>query len=119
MRRKRSGGAFFVLFVCILAVPTTACLMGFMDWDAGLQAFRPHIVTGALLGLVHLILRPILRLVTLPLGCLTFGLSGTLIDVGLIYLSAGFVRGFAVPSFLYALLTAILINAINGIVNRK
>ena len=37
------------------------------------------------------------------------------IDIGLIYFCASFVEGFYVPSFLYALLTALLINGVNAV----
>lgn len=73
---------------------------------------RPALMTGALLGVAHLLLRPILRLVSAPLGCLTLGLFGFVIDVGLIYLCAHFVAGFQVPTPLYAIVTALLINFI-------
>lgn len=114
MRRKRGGG-FVVLFACILAVPTVAIIMGELPKTRNWEVYLPCIAAGAVLGAAHLILRPLLRLVTLPLGCITLGLSGTLIDVGLIYLSAAFIDGFAVPSLLYALLTALLVNAVKRI----
>ena len=57
-------------------------------------------------------LRPVLRLLSAPLGCLTLGLSGTVIDVALIYLSARLFPAFQVPSLLYACLTALLINGV-------
>ncbi|MBQ8506283.1 MAG: phage holin family protein [Clostridia bacterium] len=117
MRRKR-GGAFITLLICILSVPTVAVLMGELPKAQSWESYLPHLVTGAVLGLAHIILRPILRLITLPLGCLTLGLSGTIIDIALIYLSAGFVQGFAVPSFLYALLTAAVVNVVCGVVGR-
>ena len=84
-----------------------------IDSQSGeLKLAVPYLIVGAALGIAHLILRPVLRLITAPLGCLTFGLSGTAIDVGLIYLSARVLPAFQVPSLLYALLTAILINGI-------
>ena len=76
---------------------------------------RPRVfplVTGALLGVAHLVLRPVLRILCAPLGCLTLGLFGMVIDVGLIYTCDHLVDGFAVPGLLYAVLTAVLINAI-------
>ncbi len=55
---------------------------------------------------------PVSILLTAPLGCLTLGLSGTVIDVALIYLSARLFPAFQVPSLLYACLTALLINGV-------
>ena len=72
-------------------------------------------MTGALLGLAHIVLRPALRMVFAPLGCLTFGLFGMVIDVGLLYGCGYLVKGFEVPGLLYAVLTAMLINAMCAI----
>ncbi len=116
--RKKGGGPFILLLVCIFAVPTVACLMNELRWEFDPKTWLPFLVVGAILGLAHIILRPVLRLITLPLGCLTFGLSGTVIDVALIYFSGRFVRGFEVPGLLYALLTAVVINVVSGVVGR-
>ena len=116
MRRisARPSRGFVVMATCMLAVPTVACIMQFISIRSqrDLELAVPYLIVGAALGLAHLILRPLLRLLTAPLGCLTFGLSGTVIDVALIYLRARVLPAFQVPSLLYALLTAILINGI-------
>ena len=116
MRRSsaRPSRSFVVMATCILAAHTVACIMQFISIHSQeeLKLAIPYLIVGAALGIAHLILRPVLRLITAPLGCLTFGLSGTAIDVGLIYLSARVLPAFQVPSLLYALLTAILINGI-------
>ena len=117
--KKKRGGAFLLLLTCIFAVPTVACLMKRLSWDFDPDTWLPFLLVGAILGLAHIILRPILRLITLPLGCLSFGLSGTVIDVALLYLSGNFVRGFEMPGLLYALLTAATINVISAVVGRR
>ena len=60
-----------------------------------------------------------LRLLSAPIGCVTLGLSGMVIDVGLIYLCGRLVEGFDVPGPLYAVLTAVLINVICAVAARK
>ena len=117
----RPSRSIVVMLTCILAVPTVACIMQFLSIhdQADLKLAVPYFIVGAALGVAHLILRPLLRLITAPLGCLTFGLSGTVIDVGLIYLSARVLPTFQVPSLLYALLTAILINAVCAILTGR
>ena len=123
MRRSsaRPSRSFVVMATCILAAPTVACIMQFISIhsQAELKLAVPYLIVGAALGIAHLILRPVLRLITAPLGCLTFGLSGTVIDVALIYLSARVLPTFQVPSLLYALLTAILINAVCAILTGR
>lgn len=112
MKHKSGSRWGLIMICCILAVPTVGQVMGLYDAAMDLTAMRPALLVGALLGLAHIVLRPVLRLLFAPVGCLTLGLFGLVIDVGLIYFSASFVPGFTVPGFLYALLTALVINAI-------
>lgn len=111
--KKRRGGRWTIIFLtCTLAVPTVAMMMGVYGGVPTMEEATPAMATGALLGLAHLLLRPALRLITAPLGCMTLGMFGLVIDVGLLYGCGHFVEGFTVPGPLYALLTAVLINAI-------
>ena len=112
MKKKRGSRWLLILICCTLAVPTVAQLMGIYGPETSLAVLRPALAVGALLGVAHIALRPVLRLLFAPIGCLTLGLFGLAIDLGLFYLAASLVEGFAVPGFLYALLTALAINAI-------
>ena len=121
---KRRKSPFLVFLCCVLAVPTCGVLVGDLvlpgAWtEATLSLLRPWLTVGVLLGAAHLLVRPILRLLSAPIGCLTLGLFGLVIDVALIYVCAHFVEGFAVSGLLYAVLTAILINTICAIVGRR
>ena len=114
----RPSRSFVILATCVLAMPTVACIMQYLTIRSreDLALAVPYLTVGAALGIAHLLLRPLLRFLTAPLGCLTFGLSGTAIDVGLIYLSARVLPSFQLPGLLYALLTAILINSVCALV---
>lgn len=121
---KRRKSPFLVFLCCVLAVPTCGVLVGDLvlpgAWtEATLSLLRPWLTVGVLLGAAHLLVRPILRLLSAPIGCLTLGLFGLVIDVALIYVCAHFVEGFAVSDLLYAVLTAILINTICAIVGSR
>ena len=114
MRRRRGGGRWTIIFLCCtLAVPTVAWIMGLYGAAAPtLEQLRPALLAGALLGAARLALRPVLRVIAAPLGCLTLGLFGLVIDVALVYGCAALVEDFAVPGPLYAVLTSVLINAV-------
>ena len=117
---KKKNRPLLILLTCTLAVPTVAELMGVYPADASLQALRPALAVGVALGAAHLLLRPVLRVLFAPVGCLTLGLFGLVIDVGLIYAAAALVEGFAVPGISYALVCALLINAICAVAaNRR
>lgn len=114
--KKRHGGRWPIIFLtCMAAVPAVAALMGHYGPAPTLEMAMPELVTGGLLGLAHLVLRPILRVVFAPLGCLTLGLFGMAIDVGLLYGCGLLVKGFEMPGLLQAALTAMLINAVCAI----
>lgn len=112
MKKQHRNPWLLILLTCTLAVPTVAQVMGIYGPNMEFELLRPAIAVGVLLGLAHLLLRPVLRLLFAPVGCLTFGLFGLVIDVALIYLCAWKVPGFEVPGVLYALLTALTINVV-------
>ncbi len=110
--RKRPPRHAIIFLTCLMAVPTLYTIL-YPEMCAGdLKAYIPHFAVGALLGICHLILRPVLRLISAPVGCLTLGLVGTAIDIGLIYLCAALVDGFEAPTFLFAILTVLMVNFI-------
>ena len=123
--RKRRRNPFLVFLCCVLAVPTCGALLGELTLPAGqwdestLMLLRPWLGVGTLLGIAHLFIWPILRALSAPLGCLTLGLFGFAIDVGLIYGCAYLVPGFEISGPLYAILTAIVINTICAITSSK
>jgi len=74
------------------------------DWQAAL-------IAGGALALAYLLLRPILRLLTKPLGCLTLGLIGTLVDTALVWICAMYLPQYlTVSSLLFAAGTALIVN---------
>ncbi len=106
-REAKPGDIAVTFLCCVLGVPTCAKILpGIVAADvmASLQA-------GVLLGVAYLLLRPGLKLLTLPIGCLTLGLTNFAIDVGLLYGCAYLIEGFSVESVVAAIGTALLINA--------
>ncbi len=66
----RANRYFFVFLCCLLAVPICVYALGLLTANEPYTA----LLAGTLLGAAHVALRPILRLITKPLGCLTMGL---------------------------------------------
>lgn len=107
-QNKGLGRSAIVFCCCVLAMPTCVYLLsGFHSQSLGCS-----VAMGVLLGVAHVILRPILRFVSAPIGCLTLGLIQPIIDIGLIYGCAALIDGFEVTSFLHALLAVALVNTI-------
>ena len=108
MRRRRNP--FLLFLICVLAAPTCGVLMGELTLPAQPLDDLPALIE---------LLRPILRLLSAPVGCLTLGLFGLVIDVALIYACAWLADGFVLSGPLYAVLTALLINAIAAVTGSR
>ncbi len=111
MRMSRPSAAFWI---GVLSMPTCVKLLDGFHADS----LGDSLAVGVALGLVYVLIRPLLRLLTLPIGCLTLGLFGFVIDAGLILLCAQLFPGFAVDGFGWALAAALFISMISAIVSR-
>lgn len=76
------------------------------------------IIAAALLGIVHISVRPVLLLVTLPINLLTLGLFTFVINALMLMLVAGLVPGFSIDGFWWSVLTALVLSVVNAIITR-
>lgn len=76
------------------------------------------LIAAGLLGLVNIIIKPVLIILTLPLNILTLGLFSFVINAFLLKLVAYFVPGLEIEGFLAALLGALVISFVNWLSNR-
>lgn len=74
------------------------------------------LLAGSLLGVVYVVLRPILRLLSKPIGCLTLGLANAALDVVILYGCSRVVEGFTLENIWWAVALAIFVNIICAIV---
>ena len=70
-----------------------------------------------LLTLVNAFIRPIVRLITLPLNCLTLGLFGLVVNALMFWLVGALEIGLRVDGFLAALFGSVVLSIISGILN--
>ena len=76
------------------------------------------LITAVVLGLVNLIIRPVLFVLTLPITLITFGLFSFVINAALFLFVASFIDGFAVDGFLSALLGSLVVSVMSAIANK-
>ncbi len=72
-------------------------------------------IVAIILGLLNILVRPLLVVLTLPITIITFGLFLFVINAALIMFVASFVEGFAVTSWVAALIGSVLISLINAV----
>lgn len=76
------------------------------------------IISAIILGLLNLIIRPVLIILTLPITLLTLGLFTFVINAALFLFAASFIEGFTVDGFLPALLGSVIVSVIGTIGNK-
>jgi len=76
------------------------------------------IISAALLGLINVIIKPVLVILTLPLNILTLGLFTFIINAFLLKMVAYFVDGFEVGGFFAAFFGALVISLVSWLANR-
>jgi len=78
----------------------------------------PAIIAAIVLGILNVIIKPILLILTLPITVVTLGLFAFVLNALLFLFAASFIEGFAVDGFWYAFLGSILMSVISTIGNR-
>lgn len=76
------------------------------------------IITAIILGVINLVIRPILILLTFPITLLTFGLFSFVINAALFWFASTFIQGFDVSGFVAALLGSIITSLVTTIGNK-
>jgi putative membrane protein len=72
-------------------------------------------VTALVLGLLNTFIRPVLKLLALPLTILTLGIFALVINAVMLLITSHFVSGFHVDGFFTAFFGSIVLSVISGI----
>lgn len=75
------------------------------------------LIAALILGIVNVLIRPILFLLTLPVNILTLGLFTFIINALMLELVSTIVKGFDIANFRAALLGALILTAISWLTN--
>ena len=82
-----------------------------------LSGFKAALLTAVVLGLINAVIKPVLKLLTLPLTIMTLGLFSLVINALLIMLTAKLVPGFQVQGFLWAVAFSIVLAVVNWVLS--
>jgi putative membrane protein len=82
-----------------------------------LASFWSAVWVALFLGIVNVLIKPILILVTLPINILTLGLFTFVINAVLILLASSVIKGFQVNGFWTAMLFSIILSIVNYVLS--
>lgn len=119
----------------LLAIILNACALGaaalLVDGigipDAGESAgsvILSYLFVGAIFGLVNVVIKPVISLLSLPITCLTLGLFAVVINAAMLMLTSWVTSlvppvTFEVDSFFWsAVLGAIIVSVVSALLNR-
>ena len=83
-----------------------------------IKSLYTAIIGAVVLGLLNLVVKPILIILTLPINFLTLGLFTFVINASLILFVASFLKGFEVDGFWSALLCSIIVSVVSSVGQR-
>lgn len=79
--------------------------------------FWTAVIVAIVLGLVNMVIKPILVILTLPITILTLGIFALIINALMILLVSALVPGFTVKSFAWALLFSLVLSLVSSFLN--
>jgi putative membrane protein len=83
----------------------------------GVSGVTASVIAVAVLAVVNAVIRPIVKLLALPITCLTLGLFSFVINAGMFWLVGQVVPGFHVRGFVAPLFASIVMGIISGILS--
>ena len=105
------------LIVKWLVLSATVILATHLIPGISVASWMVALIAGLVLGLINLIIKPVLNILTLPINWLTLGLFGLVLNAFLFWATAYLVNGFVIANFLAALLGSILVSIVLWLVH--
>lgn len=102
------------LLVSVVAFYVTAYLVP----GVTIEGWTPLLVVSVVWGVLAMLVRPLLILLTLPVNIMTLGLFTLVINGALILLTARLVDGFNVDGFGAAMIAAVILAILNIVLGR-
>jgi len=76
------------------------------------------LIVGACLTLFNMFVKPIIKILTLPINLITLGLFSLVINGAVFWYMGTFIQGFSVSTFYAAFIGALLVSIINWILSK-
>lgn len=103
------------LLVKLIITALALLLVAYLVPGIEVASFYIALIVAVILGLLNLVIRPILVLLTLPINILTLGLFTFVINGLIFWFVATFIDGFEVAGFLAAVIGALVVSVVSWI----
>lgn len=104
---------FRFIFLCLALIAADYFVAGIY-----LSGVTSLVMAGALLTLINVIVKPVVKILTLPITIITLGLFALVLNALFFWFVSGLVSGMTVDSFTAALIGGILVSVLNWFADR-
>ncbi len=102
------------IIIRILVTALAALLTAYILPGVKLADFKTALLLAVVLGLLNLIVKPVLIILTLPVTIVTLGLFLLVINALIVMWASSLVKGFKVENFWWALLFSVVLSIISS-----
>lgn len=96
---------------------TSVMIAAYLIPGVTINSFFSALFVALFLGIINILIRPVLILITLPINILTLGLFTFVINAILVLLASSVIKGFEVGGFWTAMFFSIVLSIVNYILN--
>ncbi len=104
-----------IVAYAVAAIVATLTLRSISARLMSYESQQAVMIFGAVLGVINAFIKPVLKVLTLPLSCLTFGLFAIVLNAGLFYAGASVTPGITITLW-GAVLGSIIASVASGII---
>lgn len=109
---------FMTWLLNALSLPITAYIIDRLIPNGfSFQDTTTTVIAAATLGAVNTFIRPVLKILTFPLTCLTFGLSAIVVNVVCLLAVDWYTPGFTIQGWPAALVGTLILSAVSTVLN--
>jgi putative membrane protein len=107
------------MFLTLLVNAIAFYVIAYLVPGFTINSWPTLLVMAIVWGLLNLLVKPILMLLTLPINVLTLGLFTFVVNAILLLIMSAIVPGFHVAGFGTALIAAIILSLVNMLLSKK
>lgn len=106
-----------ILILKWLLMAASVMISAYLIPGVTINSFFSALFVALFLGIVNILIRPVLILITLPINILTLGLFTFVINAVLVLLASSVIKGFEVSGFWTAMLFSVVLSVVNYVLN--
>lgn len=103
------------LVVSLLINSIAVVLTSYLVPNVSIDSYQTAIIVALVLGLINIFIKPVVKVLTLPINLLSLGIFSLVLNGVFILIVSNLVSGFKVGGFLWAFLYSIVLTIISSL----